>query len=45
MNAKEAIDRLKPEEWAATPAIERLHLLEEVRENMPLMFSLVATRS
>jgi acyl-CoA reductase-like NAD-dependent aldehyde dehydrogenase len=34
MNAKQAVDHLKPEEWAATPAIERLHLLEEVRENM-----------
>ena len=34
MNAKEAVDHLKPEQWAATPAIERLHLLEEVRENM-----------
>jgi acyl-CoA reductase-like NAD-dependent aldehyde dehydrogenase len=34
MNAKQAVDQLKPEEWAATPAIERLHLLEEVRENM-----------
>ncbi len=34
MNAKQAVDRLKPEEWAATPALERLHLLEAVRENM-----------
>ena len=34
MNAKEAVDRLDPQKWAATPAIERLHLLEEVRENM-----------
>ena len=34
MKAKEAIDRLDPEKWAATTAAERLHLLEEVRENM-----------
>ena len=34
MNAKEAIDQLQPQKWAATPATERLHLLEEVRENM-----------
>ena len=34
MNAKEAIDRLDPAKWAATAAAERLHLLEEVRENM-----------
>ena len=31
MKAKEAIDQLKPEAWAATTAAERLHLLEEVR--------------
>ncbi len=34
MKAKEAVDRLDPQKWAATPALERLHLLEEVRENM-----------
>jgi acyl-CoA reductase-like NAD-dependent aldehyde dehydrogenase len=34
MNAKQAIDRLKPEAWAATPATERLRLLEQVRENI-----------
>jgi acyl-CoA reductase-like NAD-dependent aldehyde dehydrogenase len=34
MKATEAIDRLDPQNWAATPATERLHLLEEVRENM-----------
>ncbi len=34
MSAQEAIDRLDPQKWAATPAIERLHLLEAVRENM-----------
>ncbi len=34
MKANEAIDQLKPEKWAATTAAERLHLLEEVRENM-----------
>jgi acyl-CoA reductase-like NAD-dependent aldehyde dehydrogenase len=34
LNAKQAIDQLKPEEWAATSALERLHLLEQVRENM-----------
>jgi acyl-CoA reductase-like NAD-dependent aldehyde dehydrogenase len=34
MNATQAIDQLKPEKWAATSAAERLHLLEEVRENM-----------
>ena len=32
MNATEAIDRLDPEKWAATPPLERLHLLESVRE-------------
>lgn len=31
--AAEAIDRLDPEKWAATSPLERLHLLEEVREN------------
>lgn len=36
MEAKEAVDSLKPEEWAKTPPAERLHLLEEVRENMKL---------
>ena len=34
MNAKETIDQLKPEAWATTTAAQRLHLLEEVRENM-----------
>ena len=34
MNAKEAIDQLKPDAWAKTPPAERLHLLEQVRENM-----------
>ena len=34
MKAKEAVERLKPKAWAATPAPERLHLLEAVRENM-----------
>ncbi len=34
MKAKEAVEWLKPEAWAATPAPERLHLLEAVRENM-----------
>jgi hypothetical protein len=34
MNAKEAIDQLNPQKWTATSAVERLHLLEEVRENM-----------
>ncbi len=33
MNATEAIDRLDPQKWAATAAIERLRLLEQVREN------------
>jgi hypothetical protein len=33
MTAAEAIDRLNPEKWAATSPLERLHLLEEVREN------------
>ena len=31
--AAEAIDRLDPEKWAATTPLERLHLLEQVREN------------
>lgn len=34
MTAQEAYNQLKPEEWAKTPIHERLHLLEEVRENM-----------
>ena len=34
MKATEAIDRLNPDQWASTPIHERLHLLEEVRENM-----------
>ncbi len=34
MNATQAIDQLKPQKWAATSAPERLHLLEEIRENM-----------
>ena len=34
MRVKESIDRLKPEAWASTSPAERLHLLEEVRENM-----------
>jgi acyl-CoA reductase-like NAD-dependent aldehyde dehydrogenase len=34
MDAKEAIDQLHPQRWAATPAAERLHLLEEVRDNI-----------
>jgi hypothetical protein len=34
MKAKEAIDQLNPKKWASTSAAERLHLLEEVRENM-----------
>lgn len=32
MNATEAIDRLDPEAWAQTSALERLHLLEAVRD-------------
>ncbi len=34
MNAKEAIDQLNPQGWAETSALERLHLLEQVRENL-----------
>ena len=34
MIAIQAIDHLEPEKWAATPAHERLALLEAVRENM-----------
>ena len=34
MTAQEAYNQLKPEKWAQTPVHERLHLLEEVRENM-----------
>ena len=33
MTAAEAIDRLDPEKWAATPPLVRLQLLEAVREN------------
>ena len=32
--AQEAYDRLDPDKWAKTTIPERLHLLEEVRENM-----------
>ncbi len=34
MKANEAIDHLDPERWAATPPAERLHLLEQVRDNL-----------
>lgn len=34
MNANDAINQLKPEQWAATSIPERLHLLEAVRENL-----------
>jgi len=34
MNAKDALDSLKAETWAQTPAMERLHLLENVRERL-----------
>ena len=34
MKSKEAIDQLDNQKWAATSPAERLHLLEEVRENM-----------
>ena len=34
MNAQSAYSQLKPEEWATTSIHERLHLLEEVRENL-----------
>ena len=34
MKAKDAIDKLDPQKWAKTPPAERLHLLEEVRDNM-----------
>ena len=34
MKSKEAIDHLDPQRWAETPAEERLHLLEQVRENL-----------
>jgi acyl-CoA reductase-like NAD-dependent aldehyde dehydrogenase len=34
MNAKQAIDHLDPQKWAATPAEQRLRLLEEVRDNI-----------
>ena len=34
MNARDAIDQLDPLKWANTPPAERLHLLEQVRENM-----------
>lgn len=34
MIAKEAIDHLNPQKWAKTSPAERLHLLEEVRDNI-----------
>ncbi len=34
MNADEAISHLDPEAWAATPPIDRLHLLEAVQANL-----------
>ncbi len=34
MKAKEAIDWLDPQKWTQTTPAERLHLLEQVRENM-----------
>ncbi len=34
MNADEAIAHLDPQAWAATPAVERLHLLEAVQGNL-----------
>ena len=34
MDARQAIDRLDPQKWAQTTPAQRLHLLEEVRENM-----------
>lgn len=34
MKSAEAIDRLNPQKWAETLTVERLHLLEEVRENL-----------
>ncbi len=36
MNATQAIDQLNPQKWAETSAGKRLHLLEEVRENMKI---------
>ncbi|MGI9616683.1 MAG: hypothetical protein ACR2QO_27450 [Acidimicrobiales bacterium] len=33
LTAAEAMDQLDPERWAATPPLERLHLLEAVRGN------------
>lgn len=34
MKASTAIDRLKPDQWANTSVLERLHLLEQVRHNL-----------
>ena len=34
MKGAQAIDQLDPQKWATTTVVERLHLLEEVRENM-----------
>jgi hypothetical protein len=34
MTAQEAFNQLDPQQWAATPAHERLQLLEEVRSNL-----------
>ena len=34
MKTAEAIASLQPERWAQTPPLERLHLLEQIRENI-----------
>lgn len=34
MNAQKAYNQSKPEKWVQTPIHERLHLFDEVRENM-----------
>jgi len=42
MKSKNAIDRLKPQKWAATSAVERLHLLDEVRAYMKMKSGLMS---
>ena len=43
MNAKQAIDQLKPEQWASTSITERLSLLKTVRENLKKLGEALAT--
>lgn len=43
MNAKDAINTLKPKKWAKTPPADRLRLLELVRENLKAYGDALAT--